>query len=29
MYAETPDLNAPSAAPRVKRVESILIAKEK
>jgi hypothetical protein len=29
MYAETPDLNTTSAAPRVIRVESTLIAKEK
>ena len=29
MYAETPGLNTTSAAPQVKRVESILIAKEK
>jgi hypothetical protein len=28
MYAETPDLNTTSAAPRIIRVESILIAKE-
>ena len=28
MYDETPDLNTTSAAPLVKRVESILIAKE-
>ena len=29
MYAETPDLNTTLPAPRVIRVESILIAKEK